>query len=500
MMGTFDPDRAIVFEPGEERNWAAMKSIWMGAVLLTTYSCIQAKAQVASMPTGATPSLGQTSMSGPSPFLGGVPSGKPGPGVMPLSLKDAVDRGLKFNLGLLLAEEGARAARGARLRALSELLPHLIWQTSETREQLSLKAFGFPGLPGVPPIVGPFSVFDTRAYLSQPVIDFKALHGARAESEKVKAAQYSYRDSRDLVVLVCADLYFGAIAGASRVDAAGAELKSAQAIYNKAVDLKKAGVIPGVDVLRAQVELQGQQQRLMFFQNAFEKQKLNLARAIGLPIGQEFMLADPITYAPAQAVTLEEALEQAQNSRADFQSAVALVRAAESNKRAAQGEGLPSLRFNADYGDIGLAPGASHGTFTVAANLRVPIFQGGLVRGKVLEADALLQQRKAELEDLRSRIDYEVRTTFMDLKSTGDQVQVAMSAADLAKEQVKQAQDRFAAGITNSLEVVQAQEALAAADENYISSLYGFNVAKASLVRAMGKVEEAAKQFLGGRQ
>ncbi len=498
-MGTFDPDRAIVFKPGEERNWAAMKSIWMGAVLLTTYFCIQAKAQVASMPTGATPSFGQTSMSGPSPFLGGVPSGKPGPGVMPLSLKDAVDRGLKFNLGLLLAEEGARAARGARLRALSELLPHLIWQTSETREQLNLAAFGFSGFPGIPGIVGPFNVFDTRAFLSQSVIDFKALHGARAESENVKAAQFTYRDSRDLVVLVCADLYFGAIAGASRVDAAAAELKSAQAIYDKAVDLKKAGMIPGIDVLRAQVELQGEQQRLMYFQNAFEKQKLDLARAIGLPIGQEFALADPIPYSPALAITLEEALEQSRQSRADFQSAEALVRAAESNKKSAQGEGLPSLRFNADYGDIGLAPGASHGTFTVAANLRVPIFQGGLVRGKVLEADALLQQRKAEMENLRSRIDYEVRTTFMDLKSTGEQVQVATSAADLAREQLSQAQDRFAAGVANSLEVVQAQEALSTANENYISSLFGFNVAKVSLVRAMGKVEEVAKQFLGGR-
>lgn len=477
-----------------------MKSLEMGAVLLALSLCTQAKAQVESMSASAPPSSGQSRTAGQSPYLGGVPSGQPSPGVMPLSLKDAIDRGLKYNLGLLLSGEGTREARGARMRALSELLPHLTWQTSETREQLNLAAFGFSGFPGIPSIVGPFNVFDSRAFLSQPVIDFKALRGARAEAENVKAAQYSYRDSRDLVVLVCADLYFGAIAGASRVDAAGAELKSAQAIYDQALDLKKAGVIPGIDVLRAQVELQGQQQRLMFFQNAFEKQKLNLARAIGLPIGQQYMLADQIPYAPAQAITLEDALEQARNSRADFQSAEALVRAAESNKKAAQGEGLPSLRFNADYGDIGLTPGNSHGTFTVAANLRVPIFQGGLVRGKVLEADALLQQRKAELEDLRSRIDYEVRTAYMDLKSTGDQVQVAMSAADLAKKQLSQAQDRFAAGVANSLEVVQAQEALATANENNISSLYGFNVAKASLVRAMGKVEEAAKQFLGGKQ
>jgi outer membrane protein TolC len=415
-------------------------------------------------------------------------------------LKDAIERGLKYNLGLLLSEQGTQMARGARLRALSDLLPKLTWQTSETRQQLNLQAFGFSSFPGIPSIVGPFNVFDTRAYVSQPILDFKAIRNTRTESENLKAAEYSYKDSRDVVVLVCAYMYFGAVADSSRVEAATSEVKTAQAIYDQAVDLKKAGVVPGVDVLRAQVELQAQQQRLLYIQNEFQKQKLNLARAIGLPTGQEFSLADQIPYEPAPPLTLEEALARARSTRADYQSAVALVRAAESNKKSAQSERLPALRFNADFGDIGLAPGNSHETFTVAANMRVPIFQGGLVRGKVMEADARLKKRQAELDDLRSRIDYEVRTGFMDMKSTGDQVQVATSAVALAREQEKQSQDRFAAGVTNSLEVVQTQEALATADENYISSLFSFNVAKASLARAMGVAEDVAKKYLGGRQ
>jgi outer membrane protein TolC len=136
----------------------------------------------------------------------------------------------------------------------------------------------------------------------------------------------------------------------------------------------------------------------------------------------------------------------------------------------------------------------------VAATLTVPIFQGGRVHGKVLEADALLRQRKSELEDLRARIEYEVRMSFLDLKASGEQVQVAQSAADLAREQMKQAQDRFAAGVVNSIEVVQAQEAVATAEENYISSLYTYNLAKASLVRALGLAEEGFKQLLGGNR
>ncbi len=362
-----------------------MKSSWLGATILTLCLCIPAGAQVASLEDqGASSS--QTSMAGTrgqNPFLGGVPSGEATPSVLQLTLKEAIDRGLKYNLGLLLSEQGTREARGARTRALSDLLPKVTWQTSETRQQLSLQAFGLTSFPGLPTIVGPFNVFDTRAYLSQPILDFHAIRNTRAESEKQKAAEYSYRDSRDLVVLVCAYLYFGAVADSSRVDAATAELKTAQAIYDQAVDLKKAGVVPGVDVLRAQVELQAQRQRLLYVQNEFQKQKLNLARAIGLPAGQEFSLADQIPYAPAPALTLEEALDRAHRSRADYRSAVALVRAAQSNKKAAQSERLPALRFNADFGDIGLAPGNSHETFTVAANMRVPIFQGGQVRGKV---------------------------------------------------------------------------------------------------------------------
>jgi len=493
-----------------------MRSSWPFTALLILSFCARANAQLPgaaggapSEPSGSSQG-GAPSSSGPSPntalsgqsaFQGGVPSGKATPGVMPLRLREAIDRGLRYNLGAVLADEGTLSSRGSRLRALSQLLPHLNVQTSETREQLNLKALGFPGgIPGIPTVVGPFNIFDVRAYLSQSVFDLNAINGLHSQTESVKAAQYNYKDARDLVVLTCANLYLQAIAGFSRVDAIAAEVKTAQAVYDQTSDMKKAGTVPGIDVLRSQVELQQQQQRLIAAQNDFQKQKLNLARAIGLPTGQEFSLSDQIPYAAFQPVTLDEALAQAYRSRGDYQSAVALVRAAESNKKAAQGSGLPTVKFNADFGDIGTSPTSSHETFTVAGNLTIPIFQGGLVRGKVMEADALLRQRKAQMEDLRSRIDYDVRTAFLDLKSATDQVQVATSNVDLAKQQVAQARDRFAAGVANSVEVVQTEQTLATADDNYISALYSFNVAKASLARAIGVAENTADQLLGGRQ
>ncbi len=437
---------------------------------------------------------------GQNPYLGGVPPGSANRGVVSLSLLDAIQHGLRYNLGLLLSSQATLQARGARIRALSRLLPQISAGTSETSEQINLKALGFPNFPGIPSIIGPFSVFDVRGYVDQPVLDLKDLHQERAERDNVKAAQYTYQNARDLVVLVSANLYLEAVAGSSRVGAAQAEVKTAQAVYDRAVDMKKAGMVPGIDVLRSQVELQAEQQRLIYLKNQFQTEKLTLARAIGLPVAQKFRLTSKVPYTPPPPITLDQALSRALATRADYKSLLAQVHAAEALKKAARSEALPSVNFHADYGDIGPSPGNSHGTYTVEANLKIPLFQGGKVRGDVMEANALLHQRESELKDLHNQIQYQVRTSFLDLKSAEDQVRVARSTQTLAHEQLREARDRFAAGVVNSLEVVQSQEAVATADENYISSLYRYNVAKASLARALGLAEQAFKQMIGGNK
>ncbi len=441
------------------------------------------------------PALGFDS---PGSLLGGVPTGSPSAGSLKLTLDDAVKRGLQYNLGIIVGEQAINSARGARMRALSDLMPKLNANTSESQQQINLAAYGFSA-PGIPTIVGPFNLFDARLNFSQTVLDFSMLNKKRAEDENIKAAEFSYRNTRDQVVLVCASLYLQAVAGGSRIDAVRAQLATAQALYDLAVDQKKAGIAAGIDVLRSNVELQEQQQRLIVAEDEFEKEKLALARAIGLPLGQLFTLADPIPYAPLAPMGLDQALEQAYANRSDYQRGTALLRAAESERRSAAGERLPSLGVIANYGDIGETPWNSHGTFTAAASLNIPIFQGGRVRAKLIEADASIKTRKAELEDLRGRIYYEIQTAFLDLKATAERVQVAKSSVDLATEQVTQARDRFSAGVANTIEIVQAQEALARATDNYISSLYSYNIAKAALARGLGIAEGTYQQFLRGK-
>ena len=246
------------------------------------------------------------------------------------------------------------------------------------------------------------------------------------------------------------------------------------------------------------MELQTRQQQLIAARDNLEKQKLVLARVIGLPLGQKFDLSTKAQFEPFNGPTLEDALSRAYAMRADYQAAQAQLRAAELARKAATYEHLPSVDFNADYGDTGITPGTSHGTMDVAGVLRVPIFMGRRAHGDALEADAAIAQTRAELENIRGQIDQDVRDAFLDLQSASDQVKVAQSSVDLANQTLTQAQDRFKAGVTDNIEVVQAQESVANANESYIDSLYTFNLAKISLARAMGLAEQNIQQFFKG--
>ena len=438
-----------------------------------------------------------------SRFLGSVPTGDATGTTLMLSLKDAVDRALKYNLGLLDSDQDVRAARAVRLRGLNALLPDVWGQVSGSREQLNLATSGFnvniPGI-SISPIVGPFGVADARVYLSQSIFNWSDIKHWKSTAESERASQHSNRSDREIVVLAAGNSYLTVISDHATVESTRAQVTTAQTLYERAVDQNKAGVIAGIDMLRARVELQTQQQRLITAENQLAIDKLALARVIGLPKGQQFQITDSVPYAPLDGITLDEALERAVATRPDYLSAKAKVRAAELARQSAAAGNYPSLFADADYGDIGTPNfGTSHGTFSVAVTLNVPIFQGTRVRADTLEADATLQQRKAELADLDGQIDEQVRTAFLNLRSSSDLVTVAQSNIELANQTLVQAQDRFAAGVANNLDVVQAQESVASANQSYIASLYSFNLAKISLAQAIGIAEQSALQYLGAK-
>jgi outer membrane protein TolC len=469
-----------------------VRAVLLSLLLLLASVVVPPPAAAQEEPTARQPA------SSSSPFLGGVPSGTATSEPMAISILDAINRALEHNLGLLLAENGVGHADGTRWKALGGLLPDVNGHIAETRQELNLAAYGFPLPAGIPSIVGPFNVFDARVSVTQPIVDLHALNDLRAQQHNMAAADHSYKSARDLVILVAANAYLQALAAAARADAARAQGETAQALYNQTVNLRQSGIVAGIDVLRADVQLSSERQRVTAAQNEFEKSKLQLARVMGLPLGQELTLVSELPPVPTPDIPFQEALDRAYKARPDYQAALERVKAAESARAAIVGDALPSVRVNADYGILGLTPSDSHQTFAVTGLLNVPIFQGGRTKGRLLEADADLRSRRAELDDLRGGIYYDLKTAFMDLQATGEQLQVATRARDVAGTTLTQARDRFAAGVANNIEVIQAQEAVSVANERYITALYLNSVGKAVLARDLGTAEQAVRQYLGG--
>jgi outer membrane protein TolC len=451
-----------------------------------------------SVPATSTPGVGAGT--GANPFAGSVPT-KLVAGRMPLSLQNAIDLALKHNLGLLLSRADTRAARGQRWQELSALLPHVSAAPYAAVSKTNLNELGLKSLGGMvlPPSVGPFSYFDARAAVSQTIFDWNSINTARAASENVKSVDYTLADAHDLVILTVGYVYFQAIADEARIATAEAQVQTAQTVLDQATDQVNAGTAADIDALRSKVELQTRQQQLIEAKNDFAIQKITVARVIGLAPSQDFDLTDKSPYLPVEGVEIDEALSRAYASRSDYRAASAEVRAAELSRQAAVAGYFPSLSFGADYGTGGAHPSNATRVYDVRGTLSIPIFTGNRVHGDIQQADARLEQTRERLNNLRAQIEADVRTALLNLEASAEQVKVAHSNIDLADQTLTQSQDRFTAGITDTVEVVQSQQAVAGAHEQYISSLYKYNFAKISLIRALGAGEQGIKQYFPGK-
>jgi outer membrane protein TolC len=434
-----------------------------------------------------------------SAVTGSVPSGPASDEVLRLTLRDAITRALRYNLATIEGGENARIARGQRLVALSRLLPQVSAGVSENVDQLSLATFGLQNLPGIPNIVGPFGYTSVDASASQTIFSFESIKRFQEARTAEQAAQLSYQDILDAVTLTVGSAYLQIIEADSRIQAQEAQVRNARALYEQALDELQAGTAPRIEATRTGVQLHTEEYSLSVARNNFEIARLALGRAIGLPLGQQFELADQLPYSELNPPSVEDALTIAYKSRSDFRAALDSEKSAAQTLSAARGERYPVVAVNGDYGDIGPTLGHSHGDFTFQAAVRVPIFTGGRIKGEITQAEAQLRQRKSEADNVRGQIDYDVRTAFLNLNAAKEQVAVAKQNVDLANESLARSKDRFTSGVTDSVEVVQAEQALASANDQYITSLYNHNFSKLSLARALGVARTNYEQYLGGK-
>jgi outer membrane protein TolC len=432
-----------------------------------------------------------------SPFQGSVATGEVSAQPVNLTLDDAIQRGLKANLGIILSGTQTAAARGERLSQLQALLPSVDASLKETEMQVDLPAEGLR-IPGFPTIIGPFGFTDLRASLNWSLIDVASLRNYLAARHNFAAAQLSAQDARELVVLVVGNAYLLALADETRIASVEAQTATAKISLDQAVDKHQAGTAPLLDELRARVDYQSLEQQLIAARNALEKDKLGLARVIGLPLEQSYTLADKAPYAAFDQIDVEAAIRQAHANRKDLAAMVEQTKAAEEQRKAATAERLPTLNFAGDYGDIGVNLKKSHGTGNAAGTLSVPLFREFGLRGEAQQAQAQVDTAQAQLSDKNAQVDADVRDALLDIASAQKMVEVAHSSVELANEALSEAQQRYFNGVSDNLAVSQAQQSVAQANDQYVTSLYRHNVAKLSLARALGAGENY-KSYLGGK-
>jgi outer membrane protein TolC len=378
-------------------------------------------------------------------------------------------------------------------------LPQVSAGFSHNAAQVTSASLGFTS-PLIPSVIGPFSYSTVVASVNQIVFNVESIRRFRAAQSAEQAASLSYDDTLDLVTLAVGNAYLLVIDSASRIDASQAQVRIAQALYDQALNALEAGTSPKIDVTRTSVQLHTEQFNLSVARNNMAIAKLNLARAIGLPLGQAFDVADDLPYLDLGPQSVDEALGTAYGTRSDFQAAQRAVESAQQQLSAARAQRYPALAVNGDYGWQGAGWfSGSHSIFAVQTGVSVPVFTSGRIESALTQAAAALQQRQAEAENLRGQVDYDVRTALLNLEAAKEQVAVASENINLADENLARARERFAAGVTDSVEVVQAQQSVSSANDQYITGVYSHNLAKLQLARAMGVARNSYGHYLPGR-
>jgi outer membrane protein TolC len=426
-------------------------------------------------------------------FAGSVPGPDLPQGEIRLSLSEAVARGLQVNLGSITADSSQRTARAQRAQALSQLLPQISASLGATETQIDLAALGLTSVggsfKGFPSVVGPFHYVQGAGAVNWSAFNLTQIRNYQSSKELDRAAGFDLRNARDLVVLAVGGTYLQVIADEARVQSQGTQVKYAQAVFDQSSAQLAAGTNTRIDVTRSRVQLQTEQERLLAGEGDLKQHRNRLARLIGVPLDRPLVLTEPFAYSELPIIDETGARRVALEHRSDLKAAEAQVKAAERTLAGARAERYPTVNGSGDYGAMGTSPGNAHGVFTFTASLSVPLYTGGRTRADIEQAGAALKQRESEFADVKGQVEEDVRNAIIQLQTAIGQTQLAESNRRFALDTLNQSRDRFEAGVTNTVEVVQAQQQESAAESDYVSSLYAFNLARLSLARATGEAE-----------
>jgi outer membrane protein len=413
-------------------------------------------------------------------------------GGMTLTLDKAVSLALKQNTTAQIAVLQAAEASQDKNIARAALLPQAEFQTSDAVRRINLQeqlggAIPFPGIPGH---VGPLNIFHAGPAFGSPVFDLTLWNRYRSARDSANASKATSLSTREQVILLVVSQYIGTLRAMATVEASQSRVDLAQALYDQAADLQKEGVGTGIDTLRANVELQNEKQALLVAETDRDSSLFGLSRLLNLDPRQEIVLGDSLSFFDTPQPDVNASLDEALAARQEWKALDSQVKAAEHDKKASQDLRLPTLRVDGSWAYEGTRLNNGIPVYNYQASFDLPLFTGGRTHAEIVKSDLQLKVLDEQKADLRNQISLDVKNALLNLKSARNQVAVSTLGVQLAKEEVDQARDRFKAGVANNIEVIQAQDALARANDNEIAALYRFNQARADYARSIGQMEK----------
>jgi outer membrane protein len=419
------------------------------------------------------------------------------PPVLQLSLKQAVQLALapEGSTRVKLAEEALKQAESRADESRASLLPNLEGSIQYQNETTNLKAFGIdfkiPAFFGftVPTFVGPYGVLDSRATISQTVFDFSTIRRYQASKVAIEATKADNEGTRDQVTDQVARAYLAGLRAQASLDTQGANVQLSQTLLRLAQQQKTAGTGTGIEITRAEVQLANDRQALLVAENEVDRTHLQLLKVIGLKLDNPVELTDRLSFIPVESVDVPQALDTARRHRAELRAQQRREETARLNSSATSLERLPSLTAFGNYGDIGSSFSSSLPTRSIGASLNIPIFDGGRRDARRAESASQYREESIRTADLRDQIELDVRVALDTLHSAEAQVKAAEEGLSLSEMEVAQAERRYRAGVSNSVEVTDAQTRLARARDNRVNALYNHNLARIDLGSATGTIQ-----------
>ncbi|HEY9544816.1 MAG TPA: TolC family protein [Solimonas sp.] len=408
-----------------------------------------------------------------------------------LSLHEVITRAVQMAPPQRLADESLALAQAQQDASRASLLPQLGVSASQLRQTTNPATLGF-NFPGLPKLIGPYSVFDARIKASQKLIDFAAAAELSGAEFGARAAAAQADASREAIASRAALAYIQVLGNEQMLASAQADLGLANDLLTLSRDQQKAGIASGVDVARAETAVAQDRYAVSETETAIAQARLQLQRLAMLPMDQPLKLSGDLEHDGTPDLDVDHALQLARSQRPELAAIDASIRQADAELSAARRRRLPTLSLVADYGLSSNTPGTNdEDTYRYGATLELPIYAGGAIKAQENAARHQLEQQRIQLDDLRQQIEQDVRLAVATAANTREQVRAALSARDLAERELELARDRFSNGVADNVDVVRAQASLARARAQSIAAQAAYQQARVNLAAAQGQ----ARQF-----